>query len=85
MYGLVNRAIQELLCDQFGPDTWEQIKRKAGIDTEVFVRMDLDPDEITYRLVGAASQVLDIPQTDILKKFGSFWTEFTGLAGYGEK
>ena len=31
MYGLVNAAIQELVCNKFGEDKWNQIKKMAGV------------------------------------------------------
>ena len=38
MYGLVNKAFEELVRSRFGEDTWETIKRNAGVDIEAFVR-----------------------------------------------
>ena len=32
MYGLVNRAVEDLVCTNFGEETWEKIKEKAGVD-----------------------------------------------------
>jgi Haem-NO-binding len=39
MYGLVTQALQNLVCSRFGEDTWETIKRNAGVDIDVFVSM----------------------------------------------
>ena len=56
MYGLVNKAIEDLVVSNFGEDKWEAIKAKAGVDVEVFVSNEAYPDDITYNLVGAASE-----------------------------
>ena len=37
MYGLVNKAIEELVVTEFGKDKWQLIKQKAGVDVEVFI------------------------------------------------
>lgn len=83
MYGLVNVAIQELVTNKFGEDKWNLIKKKAGVESVVFSRMEQYSDQISYRLVGAASEVLELPPDEIMKAFGEFWVLFTGKSGYG--
>ena len=83
MYGLVNKAVVDLVLSKFGQDTWNAIKKKAEVDIDVFVSMDGYPDEITYRLVGAASEVLKIPPEKVLEAFGEHWVLYTAAEGYG--
>ena len=83
MYGLVNKAVVDLVVSKFGQDTWNAIKKKAEVDIDVFVSMDGYPDEITYRLVGAASEVLKIPPEAVLEAFGEYWVLYTAAEGYG--
>lgn len=83
MYGLVNKAIEDLVVSNFGEDKWEAIKAKAGVDVEVFVSNEAYPDDITYNLVGAASEVLATPARDILIAFGEHWVLKTASHGYG--
>lgn len=84
MYGLVNKAIEDLICGQFGVDTWEVVKRKAGVEAEAFVSMESYPDDVTYNLVAAASEVLALSPEDVLKAFGEHWVLYTAREGYGE-
>ncbi|MCX6048085.1 MAG: heme NO-binding domain-containing protein [Chloroflexi bacterium] len=51
MYGLVNRAIEELVCTTWSEEIWESIKEEAGIDIEAFIRLESYTDEVTYKLV----------------------------------
>lgn len=83
MYGLVNKAVVDLVVSKFGQDTWNAIKKKAEVDVDVFVSMDGYPDDITYRLVGAASDVLKIPPEKVLEAFGEHWVLYTAQEGYG--
>ena len=83
MYGLVNRAVQDLVLAKHGEPVWAQIRREAGVDVEAFVAMSPYPDEITYALVAAASRVLDVPAAQILEAFGEFWMDFSAEQGYG--
>jgi hypothetical protein len=85
MYGLVNKAIQDMICKYHGEDTWENIKQKAALeDIDFFIGMEAYPDDITYRLVEAACEVLGIPSDEILKAFGEYWVTYTAEEGYGE-
>lgn len=84
MYGLVNKAIKELISTQFGEEQWTVIKAKAGVDIVEFVSMQPYPDSISYDLVGAASEVLGTSASDLLEAFGEYWVLFTGAEGYGE-
>lgn len=83
MYGLVNKAIEGLICNRFGEETWEAVKRRAGIDEEGFVSLDSYPDNMTYALVGAASEVLGTPADKLLEVFGEHWVTYTAREGYG--
>lgn len=83
MYGLVNKAVVDLVLSKFGQETWNAIKKKAEVDIDVFVSMDGYPDDVTYRLVGAASEVLKIPAEKVLEAFGEHWVLYTAAEGYG--
>jgi hypothetical protein len=83
MYGLINKAIEQMVCTQFGADTWETIKRQAHVDSAVFLAMDPYPDDVTYRLVGAASTVLGLPAEQVLRSFGRYWTLHIVGESYG--
>lgn len=84
MYGLVNQAIEDLLRTQHGDETWERIKRQAGVETETFVSMEAYPDAVSYDLVRAASEELDQPASELLEAFGMHWTLYTAQKGYGD-
>ncbi|MDG2094834.1 MAG: heme NO-binding domain-containing protein [Phycisphaerales bacterium] len=83
MYGLINVAIRDLVTNKFGQDSWNKIMEKAEVDEMAFVRMGQNDDAVTYSLIGAASEILDLPASDILQAFGQYWTEFTAEEGYG--
>lgn len=84
MYGLVNAAVQDLVVSKFGEQTWKQIKNRAGLSVETFSRMEQYSDDVTYRMVGAASEVLGISADDVMRAFGEHWVLYTGREGYGE-
>lgn len=83
MYGMVNRALEEMVCSGHGEAVWEQIKEKAGVDVDVFLSNEAYPDSLTYELVGAASAVLQAPAEQLLEAFGVHWVTKTAAEGYG--
>ncbi len=84
MYGMVNKAVVDMVHAYFGPSTWEAIRARAGIEEESFLSMRQYDDSITYRLVGAASQELHLTPEQVLEAFGQYWVSFTAREGYGE-
>ena len=66
MYGMVNKAVEEMVVLHHGEAVWEEIKAKAGVDVDVFMSNESYSDDVTYNLVGAASAVLGVPADQIL-------------------
>lgn len=83
MYGLVNRAIEQMVCRDHGQECWERIRVAADVDVEGFVSTKPYPDAMTYQLVEAAEQVLGMPAHCVLHAFGEYWVMHTGLESYG--
>ncbi len=83
MYGLVNKAIEDLIVANFGEEKWEAVKSRAGVDVDVFISSEPYPDHMTYDLVAAASVELGAPADEILKAFGEHWVLKTASEGYG--
>lgn len=84
MYGLVNRSVEQMVRSRFGETAWETIRAKAGVDIDGFVALKSYPDEMTYRMVGAASEVLGLPPAQVLEAFGEYWVRQTAKASYGD-
>lgn len=84
MYGMVNQGIQTFVCDNLGEETWQRILAAAELDVDSFETMLAYDDQITYRLVGAASSVLDLPASSILETFGDYWIDYASNTMIGK-
>jgi hypothetical protein len=84
MYGMVNRALEEMISERYGQQSWDAIRRLAGVEEDFFFVRTAYPDSITYDLVGAASKHLKVSVPEILEAFGSHWVLQTAMRGYGE-
>lgn len=83
MYGLVNQAVRGLVLDNYGEEAWDKIRIKADAP-ESFVSMQPYDDAVTYGLVGAAVEVLDLPAEKILYVFGEYWVHKIAAVSYAE-
>ncbi len=83
MYGMVNQAVRGLVREQFGEEAWTKIHGKAGapMDFDAFKKYD---DSITYGLVGAAADVLELPAEKILHAFGEYWVLKVATQSYAD-
>ncbi|MBF2045895.1 heme NO-binding domain-containing protein [Leptolyngbya sp. NK1-12] len=84
MYGLVNKALKDMVCTRFGEESWQMVQQQAEIDIETFVNVESYPDDLTHRLVKAASQVLNLSSSEIMQAFGEYWVQYTASEGFAE-
>lgn len=83
MYGLVNRAIQQMVASHHGEDVWQRIKARADLqDLDFFSTYQAYPDDVTHRLVAAATQELGLSGDQIMQAFGEYWITYTASEGY---
>ncbi|KAF3420230.1 hypothetical protein E2986_01199 [Frieseomelitta varia] len=83
MYGFVNYALELLVVKTFDSETWEAIKKDAAVNMEgQFLVRQIYDDEITYNIISAAVNRLNIPANEILELFGRMFFEFCQDSGY---
>ncbi|WP_373975546.1 heme NO-binding domain-containing protein [Chitinibacter sp. SCUT-21] len=83
MYGIVNKALQEMVCEHYGDQVWQQILHEAQLPDTLFISSDPYPDTTTYALVGAAVTITGIAAEQLLERFGRYWVLETGRRSYG--
>jgi len=83
LYGLVNQGVRDLALQLGGEHLWQEIRAAAEVDDQTFIAMGNYSDDITYRLVDAASGVLGLSTSEVLEAFGRHWILYTARQGYG--
>ncbi|MBM4053030.1 MAG: heme NO-binding protein [Planctomycetes bacterium] len=83
MYGMVNQALEALVTERFGAETWMSVRQKAGISDPAFITMKQYPDEVTYSLAVALSEHLQEPLADLLRAFGVYWVAYARRGPWG--
>lgn len=73
MYGIVNKAIQELVIANFGKEKWETIIDKSDIEVDFFISNEPYDDDITFKLAIAVSEEMNMSIEEVLIVFGEWW------------
>lgn len=73
MYGIVNKAIKELVIANYGEPKWDAILEKSGVDIDFFISNEPYDDDITFKLATAVSQEMNLSLEDVLAAFGEWW------------
>ena len=82
MYGMVNSGIQSMVSEQFGEDAWHRIvARVPGCPSE-FGALENCDDRVTYDLVAAACEELEMEAERFLHELGEYWIPYASRAGY---
>ena len=84
MYGMINKAIRTLVIREANEEIWEDVLEASGIDEDVYEDLESYDDSVTFSLVGAVSETLDIPAGDVLEMFGVYWATDVAPKGYGK-
>jgi hypothetical protein len=84
MYGLVNKAIKDLVVANYGENVWKDICKRAGFFEEDFLGMSPYPDQLTFDLVRHTSEALQVDPSVVLELFGEHWIIYTAEGGYGD-
>ncbi len=83
MYGIVNKAIEDLVTENFGPDKWEAIRKRSGISVDFFISNEPYDDDITFKLAQAVADEMNMTVGDVLIAFGEWWVMRTSKEKYG--
>ncbi|XP_070538454.1 guanylate cyclase soluble subunit beta-2-like isoform X4 [Ptychodera flava] len=83
MYGFINLCVKALVTEKFGEAAWEKVRKKAKVD-DAFISYDCYEDDVTLRLVKAASEVSSLEIDAILETFGEYFFTFCQRSGYDE-
>ncbi len=73
MYGIVNKAIEDLVIANFGEEKWEAIKERSSIDIDFFISSEPYDDDVTFKLAVAVSEEMNMSVGEVLIAFGEWW------------
>jgi hypothetical protein len=83
MYGIVNKAIEDLVVHHYDKPSWEAIRKRSNIDVDFFISNEPYDDDITYKLAEAVAVEKNLPLSTVFELFGEWWVLKTSMEKYG--
>ncbi|MEY3633951.1 MAG: hypothetical protein RLZZ61_361 [Pseudomonadota bacterium] len=78
MYGMIHRAMRQMVHEELGEDAWFALEQKLDIGpTELLTGMVYD-DALTLQIVAEAAARLNLSVEQCLVAFGQYWIRFAG-------
>lgn len=77
MYGMIHKAIRDMVVTKFGEDTWEIVAKDANVGDEHLLSMSTYDDKVMYAMVESACKVLELSQEQVYESFGRYFVEVT--------
>lgn len=77
MYGMIHRALHEMLADSLNQDYSTEILKKLGIGPDAMLSTALYPDEKTHEMVAAVAETMGVTIPECLEHFGRYWIVFS--------
>ncbi len=69
MKGIIFNLLEEIVTEEHGSDTWDDLLETAGLDG-AYTSLGSYPDEDLGKLVTAASTALEVPPNDVVRWVG---------------
>ena len=82
MYGLLLDCIQKFICERYGEQLWNRIRRRANLQNHWFVTHDVYDDDVMRDLVNAAAAELKKDNGTVMRMFGEYFAKNIGHYGY---
>lgn len=76
MYGMIHRALRQMVNEQLGEEAWKALEKKLNIGpTELLTAMAYD-DALTFAILAEAADRLNLTTDACLFAFGSYWIRY---------
>ncbi|XP_055604977.1 soluble guanylate cyclase 88E-like [Uranotaenia lowii] len=82
MYGLLLENLSEYVKSVYGEETWDDIRRQAGIASPSFSVHDDYDENLLNVLATKAQEVLGVSERDFMDQMGVYFVNFVSQYGY---
>lgn len=82
MYGMIHKAIHQMVSDREEPGLWERISERAGVGPQHMLSASAYDDAITLAIIGACCEELNLQADALLEDFGRYWIGYASQGSY---
>lgn len=76
MYGMIHRAMRQMVFEQLGEEAWLALEQRLGIGpTELLTGMVYE-DALTLEIIGEAAARFNLTVDECLVEFGRYWIRY---------
>lgn len=83
MYATINKAIEELVVEQYGRQRWDSLINAAGIRVGISLSTDRYNEAFTNQLTEAVAVELNTTPEEIMMQVGEWWLLQTSRQKFG--
>lgn len=83
MYGMIHRAVRQMVLDRAGKEVWAAIELTADIAQSELISAEVYDDAVTMRMIEAAAQASKTDVDQFLVEFGQYWIKYAGQSPFG--
>lgn len=76
MYGMIHRALRQMVNEQLGEDAWKALEKKLNIGPTELLTAKAYDDALTFRIVAEAADRFNLTFDACLFAFGSYWVRY---------
>lgn len=84
MYGMIHRAIRQMVIDNAGAEDWACIEQRLGVGPQDMISAHVYEDALTVTLLESAAAEMGMTVPDCLRAFGHYWIRFAERGTYGD-
>lgn len=84
VYGLINKAMREMVREEFGEARWEDVISATEVPADSFLTMRCCDDAVTETLTAAVGRATGMSREACLERFGRYWMRVSGPRHYGD-
>lgn len=70
MHGILFKALKDYVIDSHGDETWQEIRREAGIGSKIYLPVTTYDDDELIELIEATADVTDSTAPQLLEPLG---------------
>jgi len=83
MYGVIHRALRQMVTTSHGPATWEEVAKAAETGDFDMLATYAHGDDVTERIVLCSAAAMGQAPFQFLENFGQYWIRFAFSGEYG--
>jgi guanylate cyclase soluble subunit beta len=76
MYGMIHRAMRQMVFEQLGEDAWLALGHRLGIGPTELLTGQIYDDALTFEIISEAADRFNLTVDQCLTEFGRYWIRY---------